>query len=225
MVMVINLKGWQIHTDRFIDKNDLHLLGSLKQLEKIFQDDLENLHVEKTLMRSRHATRLIKAKRLSKALGHRQGFINGVEIASQLFGSYSLLWKNAESAIVAASLESISEVLGRLPDEYLVATQIRKAFQAARDKKILRLHVDSAAAESVGKIMGSLADMVGAEICELIVDASLLPGSCLVETDHGIVDGSVARHVEAIKKGLEAALANSAFNGGPDGACHSSCLV
>lgn len=221
MVMVIKLKGWQIHADRFIAKDDLQILGSLKTLESELEKEREGVHADNVILRSRLAIRLRKAKRLNAAIGHRQGLEKGVEDASQVFGSYTLLWKNAEAAIVVAALASISDVLGRLPDEYLVAAQIRKAFQAARDKKILRLYIDPGAAESVGKVMDSLAEMVGAEVCELIVDASLAPGSCLVETDYGIVDGSIARHLEAIKRGLETALVDSALPGGSRGMCQS----
>lgn len=221
MVMVIKLKGWQVHADRFIAKDDLQILGSLKELENELEKEREGIREDNILVRSRLAVRLRKAKRLSADIGHRQGLAKGVEDASQMFGSYTLLWNNAEAAIVVAALESISDVLGRLPDEYLVAAQIRKAFQAARDKKILRLYIDPGAAETVGKVMDSLADMVGAEVCELVVDASLAPGSCLVETDYGIVDGSISRHLEAIKRGLETALFDSALSGGSRGICQS----
>lgn len=212
-MMIIKLKDWQIYTERFLSKENLQDIDSLKSLENLFKSDLESLREEKELMRMRHAVRLRSAKNRSYSLGYRQGAAKGLSDIMQSFGSYVLLWKSVEPAIVAAALNSINNVLGKLPGEHLMAAQIRDAFQAARNKSVIRLHVDPESAESVEAILTSLSDMIGAQVCELIVDVSLQAGSCLVETDQGIVDGSTSRQLEAIRQGLECALRSHRIQG------------
>ncbi|MDR3211642.1 MAG: HrpE/YscL family type III secretion apparatus protein [Planctomycetota bacterium] len=136
--------------------------------------------------------------------GYADGVVEGkAELADRLFeavsGSVEQL-SSMEGTLVKVVLQSLRTILGQFDQGELVTQVVRHALRLVRDEKKVILRVSSGEAETVEK---RLADLVshypGMGRVDVVADSALAAGSCILETEIGVVDASLERQLASIE--------------------------
>lgn len=140
--------------------------------------------------------------------GYEEGQAEGrAEVAEQLFNAVTASvdqMASMEAAMVDLVLKSLNNVLGSFDDKELVTRVVSHALRLVRDDKrvVLRVSVDDA--ETVrSRLDEFLARYPGITRIDVVPDASLGRGGCIMETDAGVIDASLDRQLAIIEETLK----------------------
>lgn len=136
--------------------------------------------------------------------GYEEGLNEGkFEVSAQLFESVTASVEQLarmEASLVDVVLRSVRTILGSFDREELVAQVVGHALRLVRDEKKVLLRV---ASEDAAAVENRLADLVrrypGMGRVDVMADASLTPGGCVMETDIGVVDATLDRQLQIIE--------------------------
>jgi type III secretion protein L len=142
-----------------------------------------------------------------KRRGCEDGLSSGKEeMADQLM---ELATKSAESMtkiekdVVDVVARAIKKSLGDADKNELITSVVRNALKMVKSQKQAVLKVSPSEVSFLRDRIDELTrDTPSIEFLDIISDAHLSPGSCLLETDLGVVDASVAIQIAAIEKSL-----------------------
>ena len=99
---------------------------------------------------------------------------------------------------------TLSKVIGESErDEQFFTQAIRRVLSAVRGEKLLTIRVKPAQLGAAEKAVDAAVALVDAEhFIEVVPDASLRTGACLVESPHGVVDAGLDTQLETIRRAL-----------------------
>jgi hypothetical protein len=122
------------------------------------------------------------------------------DAVSEIAGMRDIVLADSERDVVRLAIAIAKKVIGRelATDTSSIVRLAREGIEAlgARDK--VRIRVGPLPEEAVTELRTQLAS----HRAEVVVDASLEPGKCLVETDFGHVDESIGARLDAVLAAL-----------------------
>lgn len=111
-----------------------------------------------------------------------------------------------EDRLVATVMSALQHVLGQVEDSARFASLARQAIRSAGEAKRLRLRVAMQDVPAAQQMLETLrAGNVQIEFVDVLEDATMAPGGCMLETEYGAIDGSLEAHLAAVREGLFAA--------------------
>ncbi|MDR3273972.1 MAG: HrpE/YscL family type III secretion apparatus protein [Puniceicoccales bacterium] len=142
-----------------------------------------------------------------KKRGYEDGLSSGKEeMADQLM---ELATKSAESItklekdVIDVVARAIKKILGDVDKNELIASVVKNALKMVKSQKQAVLKVSPSEVSLLRDHIDELTrDTPSIEFLDIVSDAHLSPGSCLLETDIGVVDASVSVQIAAIEKSL-----------------------
>jgi len=174
------------------------------------QEQVDAAHAE---AESRVAAALAEAKEAGER-GYREGLALGREEAAANWAASALrdgastkhrLSRQTDrlSTIVALAVERIVEHEDRAA---LYRQALRTIHKLLKDAPMLTLRVSESERDSAQRAIDSVS-LPGndAPLVELVGDATLAPGSCVFESDMGVVDASLETQLAAVKRAIERA--------------------
>lgn len=149
----------------------------------------------------------VQARELERQRGYEAGLDEGrrvgAERLAELAVDHARLLDSLQQTIVETVLRVLEEVLVGAPREAFFEAALRRARQLCRQHVFLTLHVSPVDEEPARTALDRWFEDAGlANPVDLRVDAGLKPMACLVESDVGMVDGSLQVQLAAIRKAL-----------------------
>ncbi len=161
-----------------------------------------------------------KARLEGIAEGNREGLLKGQEEGSKSFEASVRKWDGMAQQLLVERNEVLSdmkpllaelleEALKRcLQSEAVVNKQMvigfaEEAIQKAHDRLLLKLHVNPLDLTEFEANRQKLQLIVGSAPLELVADARIERGGCLLETEAGSIDARINSIVAQVKKSLE----------------------
>lgn len=134
--------------------------------------------------------------------GYDDGYATGKsEMAQQLV---EIAAKNSEninqleSSIVGLVLKALKRILGEVSKETLIVDLVRQALKLVKNQQEAILKVSPADAQAVRDHMEQIMADGIVDYLEVTADSRLKPGTCILETDIGVVDASLDVQLQAI---------------------------
>ena len=134
--------------------------------------------------------------------GYDDGYATGKsEMAQQLV---EIAAKNSEninqleSSIVGLVLKALKRILGDISKETLIVDLVRQALKSVKNQQEAILKVSPADAQAVREHMDQIMADGIVDYLEVTADSRLKPGTCILETDIGVVDASLDVQLQAI---------------------------
>jgi type III secretion protein L len=143
-------------------------------------------------------------KRRGYARGQEEGRLELSEHMLDTVGKALDYLESLEGDMVALVKEAIKKILGDLPGEEIVSGVVRKALSLAQSQRRVTLRVsvqDKPAVQE--KLAELLREYSSIEFVDIIDDARLKPGDCLLESELGVIDTGLATQIKAISNTLE----------------------
>lgn len=163
------------------------------------------------------------AQALEKARrdGHAQGLVDATtdwteRVVRQAMDSQRSLQRQSErlAHIVSSAVDRVVEHADR---EALYRRAVRTISKVVKDTAALTLRVPETDGPSAQAAMDSVMQFICADLTiEVVPDASLSEGSCLFESDEGVIDAGLETQLAAIKRAVVRAAQAAAQGDGPD---------
>ncbi|MDR1613536.1 MAG: HrpE/YscL family type III secretion apparatus protein [Planctomycetota bacterium] len=136
--------------------------------------------------------------------GYEAGVAEGkAEVAERMFETMAASVEHLsamESTLVDLVMRSLRTVLGTFDREELAVETVRHALRLVRDEKRVLLRVAAADADYVAKRLDEIVKRYpGMGRVDLVPDASLASGGCVMETEIGVIDASLERQLTMIE--------------------------
>ena len=111
-----------------------------------------------------------------------------------------------EQTIVNVVTEAVERVIGELDDNERIVRIVRTALSAVRNQKRVVVRVAPADSKAVTEGLASMiAHSPGASgFLDVITDPRLAAGSCIIESELGVVDASLETQLRALRKAFNA---------------------
>lgn len=154
-----------------------------------------------------------------RAAGFKKGWQNAqAEFAASVVEATEKMetaFQALEGRIAKTVMRAVRQVLGELRDEDVMASVIRRVLEQCRSEKRLRLRVAATQFEPANDSLNIiLKDFPDVEFVEVVKDPQAATGTCILESEFGVVDGSVETQLAAVQAGLVNALAGKRQTGG-----------
>ncbi|MEM7475299.1 MAG: HrpE/YscL family type III secretion apparatus protein [Planctomycetota bacterium] len=108
-----------------------------------------------------------------------------------------------ESRIIQVVIKALRKIIGEIDDEELVLRVVNRALSVARDQAKIKLRVCPAETELVQSKVDELCRQYPVvRFLDVVCDSKLTPGSCILESEMGVVDASVEVQIAAVEKSL-----------------------
>jgi type III secretion protein L len=148
--------------------------------------------------------------RQSKA-GYDDGMLAGrMEIAERMIDSVTKTVNyvsSLEKSVVDLVMKALRKILGEMPDRERVAQVVRSALAVARTQRNVTVRVHPEDADHVRSQLAVITKPYpGVQFLEVTPDIRLTPGSCILESEVGVVDASLEVQLKAIENSLSRTL-------------------
>jgi type III secretion protein L len=108
-----------------------------------------------------------------------------------------------EARIVHTVLHAVRQILRELDESTVMERLVRRVLAETRAQKQVRLRVSAAQFELVNASLATiLADFPDVEFIDVLKDPRAAPGTCVLESEFGVIDGSVETQLAAVRRGL-----------------------
>lgn len=138
----------------------------------------------------------------------RQGYDDGIaegkaEVAERMFETMTASVEHLsgmESTLIDLVIRSLRTILGSFDDEELAVRTVRHALRLVRDEKRVTLRVATADADAVSRRLEDICRQYpGMGRVDLVPDAGLAAGGCVMETEIGVIDAGLERQLTMIE--------------------------
>ncbi|MFC0398072.1 FliH/SctL family protein [Paraburkholderia rhizosphaerae] len=198
--MLICKKGsWQIESD-----------GYLSAAELVELEDLRALDDERAKDAARDASRLAERVRAMKRRAWRRGYEAGRAAAVRDFvmphAAASFVARCVEERLVRIAMDALVLIIGKLPPAAALPNQLRRCIAASRSQQVMSLRVSNVDYHEAKRLIARLEQELAAPLFTVLADAGLPPHSCIVETERGVIDGSLRMQLNALERGIRDAI-------------------
>ena len=108
-----------------------------------------------------------------------------------------------EARIVNTVMNAVRQILGELDESLIMERVMRRVLADARNQKSLRLRVSAGQFELVSELLPSvLSDFPEIEFIDVTKDPLAKDGTCVLQSEFGLVDGSIDTQLAAVRRGL-----------------------
>lgn len=145
--------------------------------------------------------------------GYRDGLDEGrLENAEKLMEtamSSVAFIESIESTLVDVVVQSLRKIVGEIPPEELITGIIRQALTTVRNQQRVTVRVAPGDEKAVRTAFATMLQRVpgDASFLDLLVDARLDMGSCILESELGVVDASVETQLKAMENAFKVKIA------------------
>lgn len=192
--------AWQVESDGYVSSEELRGLDGLREVEAARKRDHDDA-------RARLAARVRALKRRA----WRRGYDAGREAALRRFlagpVAAAFVARRLDERLADLVLDALERLVGDLPADVLLPVRLRRCMEAARAGQILSLRVPAGEQEETRRVVGALETQLQIAAFAVIADAGLEPDSLVVETEHGVIDGSLMPQLRALERGIREAVA------------------
>ncbi|MDR1906669.1 MAG: HrpE/YscL family type III secretion apparatus protein [Puniceicoccales bacterium] len=134
--------------------------------------------------------------------GYDDGYATGkAEMAKQLA---ELAVKNAdnvkylENSVASLVVKALQRIIGEVDRRELIVNIVRQALKAVKNQQEAILKVSPKDSQAVRDNLKEILSDGVVDYLEVVADSRLKPGTCILETDLGVIDASLDVQVEAI---------------------------
>ncbi len=175
---------------------------------------LENAH-EIVAAAERRAEELVEETKRQYASEKERGYADGqeqarIEHAEQIMdtiGQTVEYFGQVEGKVADVVMAALRKILGEMDQDEVVLRAVREALAVVRDQPDMTLRVSSVQVEGIRAKMDEIlrgGDGVGH--INVVADQRMLPGSCRLETELGVVDVSIDLQLASLEKALKSRL-------------------
>jgi type III secretion protein L len=198
--MLICRRGeWRVESDGYVSSTELHGLDGLSKMEAFRAREAEC-----------EATRLAERVRALKRRAWRRGYEAGRRAALYEFvalpAAVSFASRCLEGRLADMVLHAVAGILGELPAELVLPSRLRKCLHASRAQQVLSVRVSAEDYEQTQRSVHTLERELSAPVFTVLADAGLPRHSLVVETERGVIDGSLTPQLRAIEHGMRDAI-------------------
>ncbi|CAB3756841.1 FliH/SctL family protein [Paraburkholderia solisilvae] len=198
--MLICKKGnWRIESDGYVSAADLVELEDLRALD----DARANDAARET---SRLAARVREMKRRAWRRGYDAGRAAAVRDFAMPHAAASFVARCVEERLVRVALDALVLIIGKLPPAAALPNQLRRCIAASRSQQVMSLRVSNVDYREAKRLIARLEQELAAPLFTVLADAGLPPHSCIVETERGVIDGSLRMQLSALERGIRDAI-------------------
>lgn len=113
--------------------------------------------------------------------------------------------ENLESTLVKVVGTAVRKIIGELEDGECIVRIVRNALLTVRGQQKVVIRVAMKDEPYVKKSLDSITRVApGISFLDLVADPRLAPGSCILESELGVVDASLETQLKAIEKSITA---------------------
>lgn len=198
--MLIWRRGsWRIESDGYLSSRELLELDDWRERERLREDE----HARYTAQLAARARAL---RRRAWQRGYEAGKAKALAefvgpSAAAAFGA-----RCVQSRLVQIAMQALTEVVGELPAASLLPNQIRRCIEASGGQRLVSVRVPVAEVEAARATLARVERELGVACVAVLADAGLPPRSCVVETERGVVDGSLRLQLAALERGIRDAV-------------------
>lgn len=129
-----------------------------------------------------------------KAAGHAE---NAEYVLETVLFSVEFI-EGIEDDLVKIVMETVRKILSEMNPEERIVRIVRKALSSVKSQKELVIRVSSSDEKAVSKNFSDTLKSTRGGFLNIIADARLESGSCLIETEFGVVDASLEVQLKAL---------------------------
>jgi type III secretion protein L len=108
-----------------------------------------------------------------------------------------------EARIVNTIMNALQRVLLEMDDRQVIESLVRRVLGEAKAQKQLRLRVSALQFEQVNAALAAiLRDFPDVEFIDVVKDPRAASGTCVLESEFGVVDASLETQLAAVRRGL-----------------------
>lgn len=154
-----------------------------------------------------------EAYEVRKEEGYRDGLDEGrLENAEKLMEtamSSVAFIEGIETTLVDVVVQSLRKIMGGIPPEERIVGIIRQALTTVRNQQRVTVRVAPADEVAVREAFASMLQRVPGEssFLDLLVDARLDRGACILESEMGVMDASVETQLQAMENAFKLKIA------------------
>ncbi|WP_233868898.1 FliH/SctL family protein [Paraburkholderia adhaesiva] len=154
--------------------------------------------------------RLAERVRALKRRAWRRGYEAGrraalqklvVPSAAVSFASHCL-----EERLADMVLKTVAGILGELPSDVVLPSQLRRCLDASCAQQVLSVRVSADDYDETQRGIRVLEQELNAHAFTVMADADLPSNSLVVETERGVIDGSLTPQLQALELGMRDAI-------------------
>lgn len=159
----------------------------------------------------RYASELKASADAAVAAARKEGYEQGAQQArAELSAAIAETTANIESAFVGLEARIVNTVMGtvqqilrEIDDRTLMERLIRRVLAEGRTQKQLRLRVSAAQFDHVNEWLSALLrEFPDVEFIDVLKDPAGMPGTCVLESEFGVIDASLDTQLAAVRRGL-----------------------
>jgi flagellar assembly protein FliH len=141
-------------------------------------------------------------KRVQETMGQMAALLRAMT------GLKKQVYDEAEAELLQLSVEIARQIIRRevTTDPSVVTRAVRTAFKYLGDQSHVRISVNPADMKEVQRLLPDLAQLHRLEGFELVEDAAVERGGCILETGFGRINGSIEDQLAMLKEELERCL-------------------
>jgi type III secretion protein L len=160
----------------------------------------------------RQANGIIEGAKQTKKEEEQHGYADGLETGKQEITNVMMdfVTKSAssfsklEQDVTEVVKMAIRKIIGKIDKTELIVSVVKNSLQKVKMQKQATLKVSPSEAQLLrDKLLELTADTPVLEFLDINADAHLQPGSCILETELGVIDASISVQLEAVESALE----------------------
>ncbi|WP_318429390.1 HrpE/YscL family type III secretion apparatus protein [Photobacterium leiognathi] len=193
-----------------IKTNNLQLAPGIKVLKaKDYVTYLDSQHLIEDA-HSKAESIIVKADEAYE-LERQRGYQDGIdqvkkenaETMMATLAQCSEYYLQVEQKMTGVVLDAVRKIISNFDDVETTASVVREALQLVRNQKKIILHVHPEQVTKVReKVSSILSDFPEVGYVDVIADACLKHGGCILETENSIIDASIDGQLQALKHAI-----------------------
>jgi type III secretion protein L len=164
---------------------------------------LENAHQYAGAIKASAAAAVEAARKEGYEQGAQQA---RAELATQITQTVARLesaFVSLEARIVNTVMSAVQQILREIDERTLMERLIRRVLAEGRSQKQLRLRVSASQFDQVNQWLAAiLQDFPEVDFIDVLKDPGGAPGTCVLESEFGVVDASLESQLAAVRLGL-----------------------
>lgn len=198
--MLISRRGeWCVESDGYLSAAELYGLDGLRKMEASRARELDH-----------EIARLADRVRALKRRAWRRGYEAGRRAAVHAFvappAALGFASRRLEARLADMVLNAIVAILGELPADTVLPARLRRCLEVSCAQQVLSVRVSLDDYEETQRSVHQLERELNAPAFTVLADAGLPPQSLVVETERGVIDGSLKPQLRSLERGIREAI-------------------
>jgi len=173
-------------------------------------DGLRRLEASRARDAACEAARLAERVRALKRRAWRRGYEAGRRAALQqavaMPAAVSFASRRLDARLADIVVNTVAALIGDLPADAALGNRLRRCLDACSAQQVLSVRVSSDDYDAMQRSVRAIEQKLNATAFTVLADAGLPRHSLIVETEHGVMDGSLAPQLRALERGIADAI-------------------